>query len=455
MNEKECLEKMDKLIEKRQQQIDEDFKNEGRLKTVINDVKYLGKIRYIEEVDGKREEKEKDIFTIIEENDGNIWYKYYDENMQLIAAENGFQQLALSGNVAEKNSDVLEKIEKLDKMEGTSLSETKEEYRIIEEVARKQGIEVEDIENYKKLNLNQEIDNDEENKVIDSDETKKLDIREKTNLSQNIEGRTLGNKLGINNITLPDGSKLTDGKYLAVVSTSSLNKYKEKNSSQRYSFAVIRENGEAVPLGDDVLVDDERTGMDPIRADLTINNDGRVNRESNVASFRIVNGNRNEYLKIGNDEISGHEIKYSKYSPTDGKYISTELRTDKDMYIRDDVRQYLKDSSEGIRKAEKTLDRSEIHEKCDEKEDVSLVDNNQYNDSHVHIDADDFVPNTNLTWGEYANQLGYRGEDAVELAIKKYEETLESDQSLNSKEIIEQTVEEANEDFRNPQELDH
>ena len=274
-------------------------------------------------------------------------------------------------------------------------------------------------------------------------------------MSQNIEGRTLGNKLGINNITLPDGSKLTDGKYLAVVSTSSLNKYKEKNSSQRYSFAVIRENGEAVPLGDNVLVDDERTGMDPIRADLTINNDGRVNKESNVASFRIVNGNRNEYLKIGNDEISGHEIKYSKYSPTDGKYISTELRTDKDMYIKDDVRQYLKDSSEGIRKAEKTLDRSEIHEKCDEKEDVSLVDNNQYNDSHVHIDADDFVPNTNVTWGEYANQLGYRGEDAVELAIKKYEETLESDQSLNSKEIIEQTVEEANEDFRNPQELDH
>ena len=52
MNEKECLEKMDKLIEKRQQQINEDFKNEGRLKTVINDVKYLGKIRYIEEVDG-------------------------------------------------------------------------------------------------------------------------------------------------------------------------------------------------------------------------------------------------------------------------------------------------------------------------------------------------------------------------------------------------------------------
>ena len=55
-------------------------------------------------------------------------------------------------------------------------------------------------------------------------------------------------------------------------------------------------------------MDDERTGMDPIRADLTINNDGRVNKESNVASFRIVNGNRNEYLKIGNDEISGHEI---------------------------------------------------------------------------------------------------------------------------------------------------
>ena len=459
MEKNELIEIMIKLKAKREQQIKESLKDTETLKTIINDIKYLGSIKYTEQVDGKDIEKQKEIYMLVEENDGKMWYKYYDENLELIAAEDGIEeQIAFAEKFNEKDVNFLDKIQELDKMEGISLSEIEQEYLSLEDIAIELGIDPKEIEEYQKLDLDQEIDEKEDDgdqEVINKEKTDKLDIKERTELNQNIEGRTLGSKLGINNITLPDGSKLTDGKYLAIVSTSSLDEHTENDSNQRYSFAVIRENGDAVPLGNDILASDEISGTNPTNSDLTINSDGRVNKKSNVSSFEIVNGNRNEYLKISNDEVSGHKIKYSKYSPEKGEYISTELRTDREIYINDDVRQYLKDSSEGVTKAQATIERSEVHEEYDEKQDITLVDNNLNNDSHTHINSDDYVPNTNITWGEYANQLGYRGEGAIELAVKKYEETLAKNKGLDSKKIVELTIDEANEEFRNPQELDH
>ena len=460
MEKNECIEAMIKLKAKREQQIKESLKDNEPLQTIINDIKYLGQIKYTEQgLDGKDIEQVKEIYMIVEENDGKMWYKYYDENLELIAAEDSIEeQIAFAQNFDEKDMDFLDKIQELDKMEGISLSELEQEYLSIEDIAIELGIDPKEIKEYQKLDLDQEIDEKEDDvdqEVIDKEKTDKLDIKERTELNQNIEGRTLENKLGIKNITLPDGSKLTDGKYLAIISTSSLSEYTENSSKQKYSFAVIRENGEAVPLGNDILASDERSGTNPTNSDLTINSDGRVNEESNVSSFKIVNGNKNEYLKISNDEVSGHEIKYSKYSPEEGNYVSTELRTDRELYINDDVRQYLKDSSEGVKKAQETIERSEIHDQYDEQQDITLVDNKLNNDSHTHIKSDDYVPNAGITWGEYASQLGYRGEGAVELAVEKYKETLEKNQNLDSKQIVELTIDEANEEFRNPQELDH
>lgn len=460
MDKNECIETMIKLKEKREQQIKESLKDNEPLQTIINDIKYLGQIKYTEQgLDGKDIEKVKEIYMIVEENDGKMWYKYYDKNLELIAAEDSIEeQIAFAQNFDEKDINFLNKIQELDKMEGISLSELEQEYLSIEDIAIELGIDPKEIKEYQELDLGQEIDEkeeDENQKVIDKEKTDKLNIKERTELNQNIEGRTLENKLGIKNITLPDGSKLTDGKYLAIISTSSLSEYTENSSNQKYSFAVIRENGEAVPLGNDIITSDERSGTNPTNSDLTINSDGRVNEESNVSSFKIVNGNQNEYLKISNDEVSGHEIKYSKYSPEEGNYVSTELRTDREIYINDDVRQYLKDSSEGVKKAQETIERSEVHDEYDEQQDITLVDNDLNNDSHTHINSNDYVPNADITWGEYANQLGYRGEGSIELAVEKYKETLEKNQNLDSKQIVELTIDEANEEFRNPQELDH
>ena len=46
---------------------------------------------------------------------------------------------------------------------------------------------------------------------------------------------------------------------------------------------------------------------------MAINNDGTVNQEAVTSSYRIVNGNGNEYLRASYDESLGKEIKYSMF----------------------------------------------------------------------------------------------------------------------------------------------
>ena len=271
------------IKEKREKYIKE--KDQG-LDTVINDIEYLGKVKFIQEINGQKVEEEKDIYLLIEEKDGRTLYKYYDENMELVAYEDSvFEELMAESRFEGKDQSFLKQIENIDK-EGKSLSQIEAE---LEEISKGLGISLDEIEEIREFDLKQEIKEkeDSEKQILNKDKVSCLDIKETTKLSQKIKGETLENKLGIKNVTLPNGQKLIDGEKLAVVSTSSLNKVVDTKNSQSYSFCVIRKNGEAVPIGDDILVQDERSGISPITEELTINNNGIVNEETNVASYRI------------------------------------------------------------------------------------------------------------------------------------------------------------------------
>ncbi len=452
MEEKNNLSTMVKLRNKREREIKENLRNGEHLDTIINDIKYLGKVEFIEEIDGQKIEEEKDIYLLIEEKDGRVLYRYYDENMKLIAYEGDIREgIMATTDFEDKDKSFLKQIDEFNKEDSMSLSDIEEK---LEKISDTLELDIDEIKEIKELDLNQKIKEAEKDKeTLSKDETSHLDIKETTRLSQNIKGQTLGNKLGINNIELPNGKKLTDGEKLAIVNTDSLNKYTDRKNSQDYSFVVIRKNGEAVPLDNSILVSDERSGISPINEDLTINNNGNVSKETNVTSYRIVNGNREEFLKIGNDDISGRKIKYSEFSKEKGEYVTTELETDRDIYIDDDVRQYLKDRTEGRKKANNTIERSKKHD--GEQKDITLVDNDINNDSHVHVDKNDYIPNTNKTWEQFANELGYRGDGSIQKAQEEFEKEKHKNKELNNEEIIEQMVEIANEDFRGPQEMNH
>lgn len=457
MESKDILEKMIQIREKREQEIHNENNKEENMNNVINDVKYLGKIRYLEEINGQKVETEKDIFVVVEDDDGKISYIYYDEDMKNIAFENDmFDEILPGKEFVDKDKSFLKEISEMDK-EGKSLSEIEEQVAKIEKIAEALGLDPEQIEDIEDIDLDQlleeqEREEDSEVDELTKEEVLKLDIKETTNLSENIKGITLGNKLGVSNMELPDGTKLTDGEKLARVSTSSLDKYTQTNTSMQDSFVIIRSNGEAVPVGEDILKPDSRSGVNSTREDLTINNDGSVRRENNTSSYIIANGNGREFIKVGNDEQFGKEIKYSQWSDERGEYVDTELKTSRDIIINDDTRQYLKDKNEGVREATDTIERAEHHEERGEEADVTIVDNDPDNDSHYHVDENDYIPNTNTTWRDFANICGYRGADSIQRAQEKFEKAVSENGELNNQEIIEEIDEEMNEDYRNNEE---
>ncbi len=458
MENKYILENMIKIRENREKELISNLEEGEFPDTVINDVRYLGKIKFSENFDGTNIEKESDVYLLIEEKDGVLVYKYYNENKKLMAYENdALEQVMPSKEFVNKDESILKQITKMDK-EGKSLLEIEAQVEMIEKIAESLGIDPEDIENIDELDLEQIIEGEqqEKNNIISQEKTDSLDIKETTDLNENIKGTTLANKLGVSNIELPNGEKLTDGIKLARVSTSSLSKYTENSSNMIDSFVIIRNNGQAVPVGPDILEPDTRAGTNPTSDDLTVNVDGIVDRETNTSSYRIVNGNGREFIKVGHDEISGREIKYSQWSDEKGEYVNTELKTNRDTFMNDDTRQYLKARNEGVREATETLEKAENHEEQGDKEtDVTLVDHDLNNDSHVHIDENDYIPNTNTTWRQFANECGYRDSNAIEKAQEKFEKECRENPEASNEEIIENIIEQQNEDFRHPQERKH
>lgn len=248
-----------------------------------------------------------------------------------------------------------------EELEGRSLENLQEQY--LEEMSEKLGISKKEILEIDEIDLEEELPTQEEleeylekdekengQEKIRKKEVEKLDIREKTKLSQQIKGESLGRKLGLDKIGI------TDGVELARVSTSSFASREGVSKSTIDTFAVIRKNGDAIILGENILRPNSREGTNPSEENLTIdNNDATVDREVNTTSYEIVNGNGREFLNVGYDEVSGKEIKYSMWSNQQGKYIDVELETNRTYYQDPKVRQFIKDKTEGRVEADNIL----------------------------------------------------------------------------------------------------
>lgn len=454
----------------------EDYK-EFEKTNKVKDVKYLGKINIDKEIEGKHVQTFEDIFVLIEQKEitknGQKQIieieKYVTENLEQIAGNNKSDMYNFP-MATEKYKDQKEMIEKqLQEMAGKkSLSLNDIENSRLESIAKALNIEPDKIKDIDEIDLKQEISServeDKKNgkekeekgqEKLSKKELKGLNIKEETRLNQNIKGETLEEKLGLKK------NGITDGVKLARVTTESLNPYLEKSSTQRDSFVVIRQNGEAVVLGENILEPEYRLGINPTGTDTTIDNDGTVKQEGITSSYRIVNGNGREYLRIGYDEISGKEIKYGMYSPELNDYVNVELETQRTKIQANDVRQFMKDKGAGQREAEKIIKRDKEHGECGRK-DVTNIDNDPNNDSHTHeediqdveeqsktINEDDFIPNTNTKWKEFASLCGYRGENRIEKAYEKWNNEKAKTQNANkeNEEIIEEIQEEINSEY--------
>lgn len=453
------------------------------LENKVSNDKVYGKA----EIDGKWQ----DIYMMVEqfqkEINGKVntvdVEKYVTENLEYIAGDNkqdGYSQIFLS----EKYSNQKELLEQLQNMDENGILDLSDlESQRIENIAKELNIELEDIKSIDEIDLEQlidekysELNSEEENPeellekgssakkgigVADGEKDdrvklseKQLDglqIKEETSLSQEIKGVTLSEKLGLQK------NGMYDAKKLARISIS---------GPRGDAYVAIHSDGTATVLGEDILEPDSRMGTSQTGTGMAINNDGTVNQEAVTSSYRIVNGNGNEYLRASYDESLGKEIKYSMFSPEKMEYLDVELETQRTRPQDSAVRQFMKDRGAGIREAEHVLDRGEEHQIYGEMEEdfehklnIKDVDNNKNNDTHEHddvidengeikVELEDYIPNTDITWEQFASMCGYRGEDRLEMAVQKFNEEKEKNLDASNQELIDDIEEQENEQYR-------
>ncbi len=448
------------------------------------DVKYIGKMQ----LDGKW----KDMYKVLEiyetKQNGEIKIneieKYMTDDLEYVAGDNKndlYNKLFLTEKYA-KNPEILKELEQMDREGIFDLDEMENERT--KNIAQALGISVDEIEDIDEMNLDQLVEKDgdknkgekeeqnddknkdEEEQELTEEQVEHLNIKEETHLNQNIKGESLGDKLGLKKSGINDGVKL------ARVSTTGVNQYLDVPTSQADAFVVIRSNGDAVLLGENILQQDNRAGTNPTNSNLSINNDGSVKKESITSSYRIVNGNGKEYIRTGYDESSGKEIKYSMFSPQEGEYVDIELETQRTMLQDSDVRQFMKDKGAGTREAENIIEKGEVHEAYGELEedrgntkrdvDVKDVDNDKNNNTHEHIEqqvedkkmseehtAQLYVPDTNKTWKEFATDCGYRGDGWLEKITQKWENerNREKNDMKSNQELVDEIITEIEEEY--------
>ena len=436
-NSQEMLEKMRELNRKLQQK-DKQIKG------------YLGEI----ELEGRK----RDIYLVRELIEKRINGKsqqievdsYVTEQLEKIAGNNhsdNYQYPIVVSRYMNEKDSIEEQIRDLEDEGFLDLGQMERERRT--QIAKALGRKEEEIQEIDEIDLKQKITNQPQ---VDKKELKGLDIKEETKLSQYIKGESLEKKLGLKEHGIEDGVTL------ARVSSTSLNKYLDKPTSQIDSFVVIRKDGTAVALGEDILQPDNRLGTNPNKQITTANvEQGEVEKEQITSSWRIVNGNGREYLSVGYDESYGshREIKYMMSAVKEKEYVSVELETRQTWRQDEDIRQYMLERGEGTRTADNALSRDKQHENCG-KEEVQDIDNNKNNDTHEHglqailLDPNQKIPDTDITWNELADKCKY----SVEEVYSKYQEKRrEASSNKENTQIIEEIEDDANGEWGLPENM--
>lgn len=407
----------------------------------IEAIKYLGEI----ELEGRK----KDIYLVrelVEKNINGEMYQtevdtYITEELEKIAGNNhsdNYQYPMVVGRFTTEKENIEEQLQDLDEEGLLDLGQMEKER--LKSIAKALGIKEEEIKQIDEVDLYQEV----EEKEVSENDLKGLDIKEETKLSQYIKGESLEKKLGLRNHGIEDGVTL------ARVSSSSLNKYLDKPTTQIDSFVVIRKDGTAVALGEDILEPDSRLGTNPTKQIATANvEQGNVKNESITSSWRIVNGSGRDYLSVGYDESYGshREIRYMMASVKEKDYVSIELETKQTWRQDEDIRQYMLERGEGTRTADNALDRDKQHGNC-EKEEVQDIDNNKNNDTHTHdvdtFDPEQKIPDTDITWDELAERCNTSAEEVYN---KFQEKQNEYGSEKTNEEIADEIEEEINEEY--------
>lgn len=372
--------------------IDSDYQKKSPKDKVLN-VKYLGKVKFKETIDGKEIEFEKDIYSIIEQKegkDGNLIQieRYCDEDGNVLAGNNDSDQynyIILSEEYKDRDG-LLEQLESLDKEGILDLNDIDQER--LEELARVLGVTVRELRGVSEIEADEEIDEDLEEKDEKQEDRKKDQNDEKETLSKK-EVEKISTKTEIST-----GQKVTDKdtmasllkvqdkgyKKIAVIYSDKLN---DKNST-KFSFVGIKEDGSAEKI--DTL--EQRYGTNPTKKVNSLNRDGTDIEEKQVQSMYQIKGENEKQVAVNIGSMGTIETSLVRTPSQDNEEaISIPIETQAIRPTTRETRELMNEQRNPRVKEE--IERIKEHREvgCD---DISIknINDNPNDDTHTHKDIE-------------------------------------------------------------------
>ena len=287
------------------------------------------------------------------------------------------------------------------------------------------------------VQLGRKIEEDEVQKTLedmDKQEIEELKEEKTKNKDKNNElTKKQADKIKVNQLQRVDLSQKADGKetlekrldlqgykYIYVVYSEQVNQINsgEKINNTTYSLVGMKEDGTAKVLSDEFEMD-STVGNNASRMQTRINKDGTATRDNKNNSIFVRKSNKMS-LSCRND---GGVIRMAMGQKTLEENEITEIGTSQTGYIPIETREIF-NRNKGRYQIDKVQDKIQEHtdEGCNSKYKEDF-DGDEKTGTHEHfqyteIDENDYIPNTNITWRQFANKCGYRGEGDIEKAVE-------------------------------------
>lgn len=427
----------------------EDLKEQpGYENSIIQNVRYYGKVKLCRR-DG--EDEELDLFTVEE-------YDYQTDTVKTRIYLNG-QEVDLGELLRDYDSidpikDVINEAEKLDsnkenrrKSKVYSLSELEAE----EEASKYADVAGVDKKKVKKMvSLKREEQIESEEQAVDEGRLQSIshlqEIKENTKVN-NYE--TLTQAIGIKGISKLVVVYSEDAESLA----QNEEQLKNRNNS-RYSFIAVMQDGSAINIDDKIALDPSK-GTNSTDERIQTDSDGTTRKESTEASIFNIIG-KDKSLSIEKDQFGEIQIYYGSMTEAGNEFNGTQLETQNVWPISRDVRAQ-EDPYKGKYHAD---DKQREAKKHFEHGDDSIQLKNSDGDDKTaeicqqHTDINSYISGTNITWIQFANECGFRGEGAIDKVARKLIDYKKAHPNLSNQELVDGVIVQETENFRAPN-LEH
>ena len=418
----------------------------------IKDIKLVGQVTWRDKANGKDISDnvfivEKEIIEIDESGKKRITKQknFYIGN-NCIAASLGDDVLVYNKTFAISEPDKIKAIKDLlentsqEDMEKYSMNKLKTK-EIAEVLTTHLGSEIfeEEVQQLFKNMDEQEIEEkgkDKEEGILSKKQTDIIKVNgiQKVDLNKKVDGKeTLAKRLdldGYENIYVVYSEKVDD------ITPG------EKRNNTTYSLVGVKNDGTAKVLNDEFYMDNT-VGSGTLKQQTKIRANSTATRDNKDLSVytRKTNG-----ISIGCENDMGNvNLFLYKRTVKENENVGIQIETSKTPVIPMEIREIMNKN-----KQDEVYNEIKKHTDigCNPK-DVKDFDGDENTATHIvneynEIDESDYIPNTNMTWREFANKCGYRGEGIED--IKKAIKVVEKMEIVNE-ESLDNYIEEEEENF--------